>query len=163
MIQELEALNSTETELMLDAVPLVTVLIAGADGKIDTKELSWSAKITEIRSYSYHDSLRPYYTKVGENFSEKVQALIEQFPNEVEQRNAAISSQLEGLNTIFPKLDPNFARRFYKSLLSFAEHVAKASGGFLRFGNVSKVEKDLLGLPMIEEPLLPDAEEEVES
>lgn len=160
MIKEFEVLSTEETALMYDAIPLVTVLIAGADGKIDTNELSWAAKIAKTRSYSYHESLQPYFAQVGEGFSEKVQAFISEFPDNVEARNAAISARLEGLNQILPKLDANFAKRFYDSLTSFAVHVAKASGGFFRFGSISKEEKDLLDLPMIEEPVLPPEETE---
>ena len=54
---------------MVDAVPLVTILIAGADGRIDTQELEWSKKLTEIRSYAHDDpNIDEYYTLVGEHF-----------------------------------------------------------------------------------------------
>jgi len=40
-----EGLNAEESELIIDAVPLVTILIAGADGNIDPEETAWSKKI----------------------------------------------------------------------------------------------------------------------
>lgn len=150
MIPQFEGLNSEEQQLMVDAVALVTILIAGADGHIDTQELEWSKKLTEIRSYAHEDSqIDAYYALVGENFESRLTELIGQFPQETEARQDVVSQQLAGLNEVFPKLEFNFARRIYKSLTSFARHVAKASGGFLGIGTISKEEAALLDLPMI--------------
>lgn len=150
MIQQLEGLNQEEQQLMIDAVPLVTILIAGADGEIDSQELSWSKKLTEIRSYSHTDpQLDAYYTLIGEHFEPRVQALIAESPQDTAARQALISEKLAGLNAILPKLEFNFANRLHKSLTSFAEHVAKASGGFLGIGSISPEEAELLSLPMI--------------
>ncbi len=150
MIQQFEGLNQEEQQLMIDAVPLVTILIAGADGNIDSQELNWSKKLTEIRSYSHADpQLDAFYTLIGEHFEGRVQAFIASSPQDTAARQAAISEQLAGLNAILPKLEFNFAHRLYKSLTSFAEHVAKASGGFLGIATVSQVEAELISLPMI--------------
>jgi hypothetical protein len=62
---------------------------------------------------------------------------------------------------ILAHLDNNLAHKMYISLKSFAEHVAKASGGFLRFATISGHERKWINLPMIEPIiLLPDPEEE---
>lgn len=149
MIPQFEVLASEEKELMYEAIPLVTILIACADGEMDHQEREWAEKVTKIRSYAFHESLQAYYLKVGENYSAKLDELLASLPKETATRTAAISAQLAGLNAPLTKLEPTFAQRFHKSLLSFAKHVAKASGGFLGIGSISKAEEDLMELKMI--------------
>ncbi len=158
MIPLFDGLNTDEQSSMLDAIPLVTILIAGADGDIDHQELEWAEKVTKIRSYSYHESLRDFYLKVGETYGERLNQMLSDFPKETSARTEAISALLAKLNDILAKLDPNLARRYHKSLLSFAKHVAKASGGFLGMGSISREEEALLGLEMIH-PIELDEEE----
>lgn len=150
MIPQFEVLNDNEKELMFDAIPLITILIAAADGNIEEKELKWADKIADIRTYSAHESLRPYYEQVDKRFVKKVREMINELPDDNDDRLKEISHKLSGLNNILPKIkDNNFTVRFYKSLLTFAEQVAKASGGFLGMGAISREEKVWLGLDMI--------------
>ncbi len=150
MIEQFAGLSQDEQQLMGDAVALVTLLIAGADGNIDSQELEWSKKLTEIRSYSADSHTDEYYQKVGETFEGRLNGLLLELPQDTEARQAEITSRLTGLNDILPKLEFNFGHHLYKSLTSFAQHVAKASGGFLGIGSVSKEEAELISLPMIE-------------
>ncbi len=149
MIPQFEHLNETEKELMYDAIPLITILIACADGELTNRERSWSEKITRIRSYSYHESLREFYMNVGKNYQEKLDSFLEELPLNVDRRTAIISEKLRTLNAILPKLEEVFAWRYYKGLLSFAKHVAKSSGGFLGWSAINESERKLLGLDMI--------------
>lgn len=160
MIPQFEKLNVEQVELMYNCIPLITIYIAGADGNIDEKEAEWAEKLTKIRSYSYHESLQEYYTNLGETYSDRLESLMSILPDDVAARTAAIEELLAGLNQIFPKLEVNFAARFYKSLLSFAKHVAKASGGFLGFGAISRDEKKLIDLEMITPVDFEEEEEE---
>lgn len=149
MIQEFASLNQEEQQLLLDAIPLITILIAGADGNIDQDELAWSEKLTGIRAYAHPDSLNRYYELVGVNYADRLDHHLKSVPGETAARQEAVSAKLAELNTVFPKLEFNYAHYLYKSLLSFAEHVAKSSGGFLGFSTISKEEASLLDLPMI--------------
>jgi len=149
MIQEFAGLTAEESQALVDAVPLITILIAGADGNIDAKEREWATKLTEIRGYAHPDSLQEYYQAVGDQYGEKLNHLIDSLPKDVNERTKLISEKLSSLNASLAKLDINYAYNLYKSLTSFAEHVAKASGGFLRFATVSKEEAKLINLPMI--------------
>jgi len=160
MITELEALNKEEQTLMLNTIPLITLLIAYADGELDEQERTWSEKITEIRSYSNHESLIEYYEKVGDHYQDKLDHMIETLPKDNDQRMAEISKRLSGLNSVLPKLDQVFAWRFYQGLLSFAKHVAKASGGFLGWSSISSSEEKVMGLEMINPIVLEEKPEE---
>jgi len=149
MIPQFADLSTEENQLMFDAIPLITVLIAGADGKIDQDETDWGKKIAKIRSYDAHESLQGFYKKVGETYNDKLSSLINSLPSDTNARTSAINEQLSKLNGILSSIEPEFAKRYYDGLVTFAEHVAKSSGGFLGFGSISKAEKDLMGLPMI--------------
>ena len=73
-----------------------------------------------------------------------------------------ISDKLAKLNKILASLDNATAYALYKSFITFAEHIAKASGGFLRFGSISSQEKKWISLPMLNPIILvePPVEEE---
>ena len=142
-------LNSEEQEQLIDAIANITILIAGADGEIDVKETSWAEKLTKIRSYSNPEALNDYYSKVAENFNDRLKELTASYPKNVNERTTIITDKLNELNYVLAKLDSKLGSRMYDSFTSFAEHVAKASGGFMRFFSVSKEEQRLIDLPMI--------------
>lgn len=155
MIDLFQKFNDQQAEQLVDAIPLITILIAGADGNIDNEEKEWGEKLTKIRSYSNPELLNDYYQQVGETYHDKLEALIISLPNDVDKRTAVVSERLAALNPILAQLDQRDGHNLYKSFVTFAEHVAKASGGFLRIGAISKAESKLIDLPMItpiEEP-----------
>ncbi len=162
MIQHFNNLTEGEASRMLNAIPLITILIAGADDMIDYDEKKWAIKLANIRTYSNPNELHDYYSHIGTNFAERLNKNIDELPKNTAERQQSISNQLAELNTIFPKLDPPFNAKLYDSFVSFAKHVANASGGFLGFSRVSKAESEWMTLPMLEPILLPEEEEEGE-
>lgn len=150
MIEQFKGISDAEYEELKDAVSLITVLIAGADGSIDRKEKDWAEKVTNIRSYSLPQGLKDFYLEVGEDFQGRLDTFIDRFSGEVEARNKEISLELAKLNKIFPKIqDREAAVALYESFISFARHVARASGGFLSWGSINVHEKKLMSLDMI--------------
>lgn len=149
MLEVFEDLSAEERQLMYDAVPLVTVLIAGADGDIDEEEKAWAEKLTNIRSFQEKGMIQDFYEELGKTFDAKLTNYINKYAGDVEARNAAISAELTKLNAILPKMNYSFAQAYVESLRSFAKHVAKASGGFLGMMSVSEEEDNLMGLSMI--------------
>ncbi|MFK8008657.1 MAG: hypothetical protein AB8H03_20025 [Saprospiraceae bacterium] len=162
MIQQFNNLTKQEASKMLNAIPLITILIAGADDKIDYNEKKWANKLANIRTFSNPNELHDYYSFIGIDFAERLNKNIDELPNNTAARQQKISEQLAELNTIFPKLDSPFGPKLYASCLSFAKHVANASGGFLGFNRISKTEKEWITLPMLEPVLLHEEEEEGE-
>ena len=151
MIQGFETLSENQFETTKHAIAWITALIAGADGKIDNKETAWAEKLTKIRSYDQPNVLTPFYEEVGKDFTEQLDATIAHLPESQEERNQFLSNKLAQLNDIFTRLDNEVAYTLYQSYRSFAQHVAKASGGFLGMMSIDKDEAALIGLPMIEE------------
>lgn len=149
MLDQLNQLNEEELQELYDAVPVITLLIAGADGDIDSDELEWSEKITKIRGYSGDEKLQEFYDKVGEDYQQRLERWQKVLSKDTAERTADLSARLEKLNPILAKLENALGAAMYKSFTSFAKHVAKASGGFLGIGSINKAESKLVDLPML--------------
>lgn len=149
MPKELASLTPEEQQQVVDAISYITILIAGSDGKIDLQEVKWGEKIAKIRSFSYDEELRPFYKRVGANFTERLAELLAKLPNDPKARQQQIVQELSKLNKILPKLDHFYARLYYHSLITFADHVAHSSGGVMGWLSVGFEEYKLIDLPMI--------------
>ena len=149
MISFFEQLSKEDQEKLIDAIPMITILIAGSEGKIDTQETSWATKLTEIRSYAHYHKLHTFYQNVGLHFQEKLDKLILSLPEDVGIRTRILSDKLAELNDLLKRLRVEDGAMMYRSFTSFAKHVAKSSGGFLGFGSITNAEKKLIGLPML--------------
>ncbi len=160
MIKQLAPLNGAEVQQLTDVIPLITLLIAGADGKIEDKELDWARKVANIRTYASDEHLRSFYELAETNFDERFSHYHESLSSNIEVRNEQISAYLAEVNHILPKIDQHYAYRIYKSFRSFATQVGKASGGFMSFFSISKHESRWLPLAMITPVLQPEGEEE---
>lgn len=143
-------LTLAENDKLKKAIPLITVLIAGADGNIEKEELTWAKKIAGVREYGPPSKLHGYYQEVGVDYEEVINGLIDTLPEDTAERTNIISERLAELNPILAKLDASLGHAYYKSFVSFAEHVAKATGGFLGFFSVGTEEKTLINLPMLD-------------
>jgi hypothetical protein len=153
-------LNAEDNEKLKKAISWITVLIAAADGKIDTNETAWAAKLAKIRTYTGEESLREYYMAVGDTFQHDLNALIRDMPTNTDERSRILADRLTEINEIFDKMPTKVSSLFYRDFRSFAAHVAKASGGFLGFFSIGPGEKRWLDLPMINEVHYYEDEEE---
>jgi hypothetical protein len=149
MIPELSKLSSSEKELVFKAPLLVCILIAGADGKIDNKEMSEAITIARDRQW-VKPILNNYFVEVSEDFEDKIKMLIQSYPYDLGERNAIISSELAGLSPLWPKLGEEFSISLFESLKFLAQRIASSSGGF--WGKISAEEAQLMALPMINSP-----------
>ena len=159
MLNNLTSLSEDERQELYDAIPVITLLIAGADGEFSPAELMDSEKLTKIRSFSGGELMQAYYDKVGEDYHERLQRWLKVVPKDVASRTEELSARLEKLNPILAKLEPKIAAKFYHSFTSFAKHVARASGGIFGFLGVSRKESLLIDLPMIT-PIVVEEDEE---
>jgi len=147
-IKELQQLSSDEQQQLLKAPALITVLIAAADGKIDKKETEWANKVVGYRDTVGNEDLFDYYHAVGEKYESQVNDLLASEVG-VQALIASISDELAASNTALGKINKAYAEKLLESWKSFAKQVAKASGGFLGFGDISAQEKQLMDLHMI--------------
>lgn len=150
MIKELEKLNDHEIELMLKAPVLLCILIAGADGTIDRKEIKEAINITVKKKDK--TILDNYFKEVAQDFEDKLKILLQSYPYESTQRNPILIQELGQLNPILNKLHKSFAKAFYDMLKELAEKIAGSSGGLWGMMSVDSEEEKYIRLPMIKDP-----------
>ena len=152
MIKELARLKESEVELMLKAPVLLCILIAGADGTIDRKEIKEAINVTvKKKDKTILDS---YFKEVSQDFEDKLKIVLQSYPYESTQRSPILIQELSQLNPILRKLDNLFSKAFYDMLKELAEKIAGSSGGFWGMMSVDSEEAKYIRLPMIEDPSL---------
>jgi hypothetical protein len=152
MIPELDRLTGREAELLYKAPILVCILIAGADGRIDNKEIKGAISFAESKRQASLSSVSIIFREIAKDFEDKLKIVLQHYPYESTQRTPLVAEDLADLNTIWPKLEVDFAKEYYTSLLSIAEKIATASGGLLGYKTIGAEEAKLLHLPMIKNP-----------
>ncbi len=149
MIEGFKQLNEEQFKTLTDTIARIAILIGGADGRFDKEEKDWAEKITKIRTYANEDTLHGFYTMVGRDFDAVIEKELAELPGLVEDRSNVLIEKLAEVNAILPLLDHSVRKALYKSYVSFAKHVAKASGGFFDFWSISLAEEKWLDLEMI--------------
>jgi hypothetical protein len=152
MLQEFYKLSPAEVELMYKAPVLVCILIAGADGNIDNKEIKGAIALTEKKQKRSKSHLLTFYNELGEDFEDKLKIVIQEFPSSEAERSPLIVQSLSSINPILKKLERNFAIEFYSSLKEIASTIAESSGGLLGMKKVGHEEAKYVHLSMINDP-----------
>ncbi len=152
MEKHLINLTPQEKSHLFNVPAMIAVLVAGADGDINKKELSWSEKIVHFRA-SYKDSkLHDYYMEVEKYIHDSVEEYMKKMPEDHNERESLINKELSKVNDIFQKLDIHFATELYNSFHSFARQVAKSTGGVVGYGAISPEEEKVLSLDALKLP-----------
>jgi hypothetical protein len=150
MIKELERLKESEVELMLKAPILLCILIAGADGTIDRREIKEAINVSVKKKEK--TILDNYFKEVSQDFEDKLKVLLQSYPYKSTQRNPLLIQELSQLNPILKKLDRSFSKPFYDMLKELAEKIAGSSGGLWGMMSVDSEEAKYIRLPMLEDP-----------
>lgn len=156
MTKALEQLTPQEVELMLKAPILVSILIAGADGRIDRKELQ-QATLTVAQTMHADSDVGIFVSHVLEDFEDKLKILQQTFASEPEKRAQQVSQELALLNEILPKISDTFAAPYYDMLRTLADKIARSSGGMFGLRTIAPEEARYVNLPMIHPPSLRNA------
>ena len=151
MIPELQTLNDAEVELVLKAPILVCILIAGADGTIDRKEVKEAIAITQKQKHT-SGVLSRYLKENAVDFEDKFKIVIQGYPYDARQRNEIVMNELARLNALWKRLDKEFSLAFYDMLLNLAGRIASSSGGLLGINSIDEDEAKYISLPMINDP-----------
>ena len=150
MIKELESLNETEVELMLKAPVVLCILIAGADGTIDRREIKEAINVMVKKKDK--TILDNYFKEVSQDFEDKLKILLQNYPYQSAQRNPILIQELSELNPILKKLDRSFSKPFYDMLKELAQKIAGSSGGLWGMMSVDSEEAKYIRLPMLDDP-----------
>ncbi len=152
MVPQFDRLSHEEQEFMYKAPVLVAILIAGADGEIDRNEIEEGIALAKKKQKMTSPGIMELFREISEDFEDKLKIVLQSYPVEVSQRNALIVEELSQLNTVFPKIDREFANHYYQSICDLALKVAKSSGGLLGMNSVGEAEARYVKLPMIKDP-----------
>jgi hypothetical protein len=146
--------NLTTDEISeLHLIPVwVSILVAGADNKIDKTEFKKSIQIANKKQNTANSLVIDYYKTVAAKFEVNLKGYIALMPNDKEQRVEFLLKKLERVNYIFSKLEKDFSYQLYLSFRDFANEVAHASGGFFGLLSVSFAESKFIDLKMIHDP-----------
>jgi hypothetical protein len=155
-----EQLNAQDYQQLVGALPRIASLIGGSDGDFDSNEKNWATKLVSIRGYNSPEALEMLYEDASPLFGDQLATFFNGYSTDTALRNEELSRELEAVNAVIRKLDPETAYLVYSSLRSFAWHVARASGGFLGFASISKDEEKWVSLPMLTPVGKPEIEEE---
>ena len=150
MIKELESLKEKEVELMLKAPVVLCILIAGADGTIDRREIKEAINVTVKKKDK--TILDNYFKEVSQDFEDKLKILLQNYPYQSAQRNPILIQELSELNPILKKLDKSFSKPFYDMLKELAQKIAGSSGGLWGMMSVDSEEAKYIRLPMLDDP-----------
>jgi hypothetical protein len=152
MVPELDRLQASEAELIYKAPLLVCILIAGADGTIDKKEIREAMTFAEKKHKRSLSSVSVLLKEVSTDFEDKLKSLLQHYPYETTQRNPMIVEELSAINPVLKKIDSSFAQEYYRTLLSIAESIALSSGGVMGFNSIGSEEARYVKLNMIKNP-----------
>lgn len=150
MLNKIEHLSASEKQLIMDAPILVSTLVSGADGDFSKEEIAQAAKIIHIKTYSETRDVSGVYKSIDGYSEDTINSLIDILPASTLERTQYLTDQLKGLNTIFPKLDADFAHELYTSLKELAFYVSNA--GDLGVGLRSEQEKEIAKLSFLNAP-----------
>ena len=103
MIQEFEILSQSERELMYSLPVYVAVLIAGADGEIDKREVSRANNIANDKIKNARKDLILYYNQANENFEDKLKMAIANLPSGTKERQKFLVDKIKMSNESFEK------------------------------------------------------------
>lgn len=154
MLDNLTPLDNEEKDLLIAAPTFVAALIGGADGDFTDDEIERAAEVIHIKTFSEkHEHVREIYELLDHSHTQQdLVGLMVSLPKSTQERNNYLSSELEKLNGILPKLSYSFSIRYYKSLRQIAHLVANADGGFWGMGAIHEAERAFIKLPMLIEP-----------
>lgn len=150
MVKEFKDLREDEVDVLMKAPIYVAILIAGADGEIDSTEKKEAISIANNRQSRSREQLHEYFNHI--NFDRDFDKLVSQLPSGTEDRNMAIIRELRKLNFILKKIDRPFAIKLHASLKDLAKKIAEASGGVLSYLTISYEEAKLMELKMLQDP-----------
>ena len=152
MIPQFDDLSLEESELMYSLPIYVSVLIAGADGNIDSNEIKKAVSLTRLKKKKARKDLLEFYHYVHTDYEDKIKVTIANLPLGHKEREKILIEEIKKANDIFQKIDKKFAIKLYASLKDIAIHIAEASGGVFGYMSVGYEESRLIDLKMIKDP-----------
>ena len=157
MLRSLSKLTGDEVEEMYLVPVWVSILIAGADTKIDKSEIRKAIKLAKEKKQKENLLIQDYYEQVANRLETDLKGYIALLPTDNEKRVNFLVGKLERVNFFFTKIEKEIAYQLYLSFRDFAYKIAQASGGIFGLLSVSFAESKYIDLKMINDPSEPPA------
>ncbi len=151
-VAELRNLDEKNRRALMLAPVYVSALIAGADGKVDKKELAKAINTIQAKQKQSRPALQDFYAAVGKTFEEDLLHLLNQLPADQKEREKQIVGFLEDTSWALGKVDKEFGKQLYFSLKEVAKKIAESSGGIFGYLSVGYEESRFVDLKMIKDP-----------
>lgn len=152
MQNALKNLNTEEIEELYLIPVWISILIAGADNKINKAEIKKAIKTSREKQRKENQLIIDYYKEVAAKFEVNLKGYIALMPEDHGQMMTFLVNKLSMVNSFLSKLEKEFAVQLYLSFRDFATKVARASGGLFGLLSVSYAESKYIDLKMIADP-----------
>jgi len=131
MIKQFDKLTKAETEILLKAPILVSVLATSGDHEITKREKAETVKLAHLKTFTADPLLLSYYQEVDKNFTAYFEIILKKYAPFDDAKREELKTEINTLNSVIAKLDKQFARTLLRSLSNYAEHVKKSDRVFL--------------------------------
>ena len=126
MIKHFEKLTKEESELLLKAPVLVSLLASSSFNRINKTQKADAIKLAHIKTFSSDFALINYYDAVNKHFKDEYEAAQEKYAPFDDNKLNSLRKELDRVNVIISKLDKNYGRLLHQSLENYGKHVKNA-------------------------------------
>ena len=130
MIKEFKKLNAKEQDLILKAPALLSVLAASGAFGITNEQKAEAIKMAHLKTFTANPLLLLYYSDVETKFKKNFESTVKKYAPFDTVKRDALKQEIALTNSLFKKLDKEFAKTLHKSLDGYAKHVGKSARSF---------------------------------
>lgn len=126
-------LSEKEKDQLLKFPAYVSLLASTAGGGIDEQEKRTAVKLTHIKTFSSDPLLSDFYKEAENIFEKTVITLNDELPHAKKERTLAICHELDKLEPLLKKLDPEYASVLRYSMESYKHYISRAHRNILEY------------------------------
>lgn len=119
-------LNENEKGQLLKFPAYMSLLTSTTEEGIDIEEKNTAIKITHIKTFSSDPILLYFYKEAECVFEKTITDLNKDLPHSREDRKAAIYTELNKLEPLLKRLDPEFVAVLRRSIRSYSYYISKS-------------------------------------
>ena len=126
-------LSESEKKQLLKLPAYMSLLTSTTEAGIDKEEKDTAVKITHVKAYSSDPILVDFYKEAESVFEKTITDLDAKLPHNREERKIAIQLELNKLESLLSKLDPDFVSALRRSIRSYDYYISKAHQNVMEY------------------------------
>ncbi len=126
-------LSESEKEQLLKLPAYMSLLTSTAEKGIDKEEKNTAVKITHVKAYSSDPILINFFKEAESIFEKTITDLDTALPHNREDRKLAVQKELNKLERLLSKLDPEFVSALRRSIRSYDYYISKAHQNVMEY------------------------------